>query len=47
MQNRKKSAWNGGDYVQLEKTAEALRRLGVEVDINEEPFITPPSKLLD
>lgn len=46
-QTRKKSAWVGGDYVQLEETVNALRRLGVEVDINEEPFISPPDKLLD
>lgn len=46
-QNRSKDAWMGGDWVQLENTAEALRKLGVEVDINEDPFISPPERLLD
>jgi glycosyltransferase involved in cell wall biosynthesis len=46
-QNRRKDAWLGGDWVQLENTANALRKLGIEVDINEEPFISPPEKILD
>ena len=40
-QNRKKSYWTGGDYIQMEKTAEALRVLGVEVDISEEQVVSP------
>jgi glycosyltransferase involved in cell wall biosynthesis len=40
--NRPKDLWVGGDYVQLEKTAEALRKLGVEVRIFEHPL--PPPK---
>lgn len=46
-QTRQKASWIGGDLIQLEQTAEALRRLGVEVDISEEIFITPPEKLLE
>jgi len=40
-QNRKKSYWQGGDYIQMEKTAEALRKLGLEVDISEESVVSP------
>jgi glycosyltransferase involved in cell wall biosynthesis len=39
--NRPKSAWNGGDYVQLEETANALRNLGVEIDISEDLVVSP------
>lgn len=39
--NRPKSFWQGGDYFQMEKTAEALRELGVEVDITEEYVVKP------
>lgn len=46
-QNRPKNAWIGGDWVQLEYTANALRKLGVEVDIVEEQFINPPERLLE
>lgn len=41
MINRAKNLWVGGDYIQLEKTAEALRSLGVEVDISETPLPSP------
>lgn len=46
MINRPKDAWIGGDYIQMEKTAEALRKLGHEVDISETPLISPPLKML-
>lgn len=40
-QNRKKGYWIGGDYIQMEATAKALRKLGVEVDISEESVVSP------
>ena len=43
--NRPKAAWIGGDYIQLEKTAEALAKLGVDVDISETPLISPAIKM--
>lgn len=39
--NRPKAWWVGGDYVQMEKTAEALRSLGVDVTISETPAPVP------
>jgi hypothetical protein len=36
--NRPKAGWIGGDYIQMESTAEELRKLGVEVDIEETSF---------
>lgn len=40
-QNRPKNTWIGGDYIQLEKTAEAINKLGNEVEINEQPIYLP------
>lgn len=45
--NREKSLWTGGDYIKLEKVAEGLRKLGVEVDISEKPLITPAIRIMD
>lgn len=39
--NRPKHVWTGGDYIKLEKVAEELVKLGVEVDISETPLISP------
>lgn len=36
VQNRPENSWQGGDYVQLNNTVEALRNLGVEVDISDD-----------
>ena len=46
MINRPKDWWKGGDTVQMEATAYALRKLGVEVDISETPLISPALKML-
>ena len=43
--NRPKHLWIGGDYVQMEKTAEALVKLGVEVEISETPLISPAIRM--
>ena len=43
--NRPKGSWIGGDYVQMESTAEALRKLGVQVDIFETPTPIPVTTL--
>jgi glycosyltransferase involved in cell wall biosynthesis len=45
--NRPKESWVGGDYVQMERTAEELRKLGVEVDISETPLISPAMKMME
>jgi glycosyltransferase involved in cell wall biosynthesis len=39
--NRKKTSWIGGDFIQMENTAKALRDLGVTVDIFDTPFPLP------
>ena len=39
--NRPKNLWTGGDYIKLEKIAEELVKLGIEVDISETPLISP------
>jgi len=41
MINRPRASWLGGDYIQMEKTAECLRQLGVEVTIFETPVPLP------
>ena len=46
MINRPKTSWIGGDYIQMEKTADELRKLGVEVKIFETP-IPMPVKIID
>lgn len=43
--NRPRSAWQGGDYFQLEKTVEALRSLGVDVEVSETPLISPAVRM--
>ena len=43
-QNRPKHLWQGGDYVQLEATAEALRKKGVEVEISDQMIYVPALK---
>jgi glycosyltransferase involved in cell wall biosynthesis len=40
-QNRPKASWIGGDMVQLEKTMEAVAKLGVDVEFNDHPVYTP------
>jgi len=45
--NRPKNTWVGGDYVQMEATAEALRKLGHTVDISETPLPMPAKKMFD
>ncbi|MGI9118410.1 MAG: glycosyltransferase family 4 protein [Minisyncoccia bacterium] len=40
-QNRKKAWWTGGDYIQMENTANALRKIGVEIDISEDMVVPP------
>ena len=40
-QNRRKDLWQGGDYVQMEETARALRKLGYEIDISDEYVVKP------
>jgi len=37
----RKNNFQGGDLIQMEETAKALRKLGVEVDISDEPFVKP------
>jgi len=39
--NRPQSAWIGGDYVQMLKTAEHLGNLGMEIEIIETPLLSP------
>lgn len=39
--NRPKNSWIGGDYVQMERTADELRKLGYEIDIIETPLLNP------
>lgn len=43
--NRPKTSWLGGDYIQMEKTIDELRKLGVEIDISETPLIAPAIKM--
>lgn len=40
-QNRPKSAWIGGDMVQLEKTMEAVAKQGIEVAFSDQPVFSP------
>jgi glycosyltransferase involved in cell wall biosynthesis len=42
--NRPKNLSEGGDYVQMEATAKALRSKGIEVEINDQPIYTPAIK---
>jgi glycosyltransferase involved in cell wall biosynthesis len=39
-QNRRRSLWQGGDYIQLDYTVEALRKLGYEIDISDEYVVS-------
>lgn len=39
--NRSKEAWVGGDYIQMEKTAEALRAKGIDVVITDQDIFLP------
>lgn len=43
--NRPRASWLGGDYVQMEKTADELRKLGCEVDVEDNPLPTPALKM--
>lgn len=43
--NRPKDVWVGGDYIQMEKTAEELRNLGVEVEIIESGLLRPAIRI--
>lgn len=45
--NRPKNTWIGGDYVQMEATADALRRLGHKVTISETPLPMPAKSMFD
>jgi glycosyltransferase involved in cell wall biosynthesis len=45
--NRPKNTWVGGDYVQMEATAEALRKIGCTVDISETPLPMPAKRMFD
>jgi glycosyltransferase involved in cell wall biosynthesis len=40
-QNRPKGSWIGGDMVQLEKIMEAVKKLGVDVEFNDQPVYSP------
>ncbi|MFA5185365.1 MAG: glycosyltransferase family 4 protein [Patescibacteria group bacterium] len=40
-QNRPKGSWIGWDMVQLEKIMEAVKKLGVEVEFNDQPVYSP------
>jgi glycosyltransferase involved in cell wall biosynthesis len=40
-QNRPKNSWLGGDYIQLEKTVEAIKEFDIETEINEQPIYLP------
>lgn len=41
VQNRPEKSWQGGDYIQLNNTVAALRKLGVEIDISDD-LVVPP-----
>jgi len=43
--NRPKNLWIGGDYIQMEKTANELGKLGVDVWISETPLISPAIRM--
>lgn len=43
--NRPKDVWIGGDYVQMERTAEELIKLGVEVEIIESGLLRPALRI--
>lgn len=43
-QNRPKDSWIGGDMIQLEKTMEAVAKLGVDVEFNGSPVYLPALK---
>lgn len=43
--NRPKNVWVGGDYIQMERTAEELRKLGVEVEIIESGLLRPAIRI--
>lgn len=43
--NRPKDVWIGGDYIQMERTADELRKLGVEVEIIESGLLRPAIRI--
>jgi glycosyltransferase involved in cell wall biosynthesis len=43
--NRPKDVWIGGDYIQMERTAEELRKIGVEVEIIESGLLRPAIRI--
>ena len=43
--NRPKDVWIGGDYIQMERTADELRKLGVEVEIIESGLLRPALRI--
>lgn len=45
--NRPKSLWIGGDYIQMEKTACELAKLGHSIEVSEKPLITPAIRMRD
>ena len=40
-QNRAESAWIGGDYIQMKRTAEELAKLGLDIEVIETPLLNP------
>ena len=44
MCNRPKHVWQGGDYVQMEETAKALRAKGIDVEIDDQFIYVPAIK---
>lgn len=43
--NRPKDVWIGGDYIQMERTAEELQKLGVDVEIIESGLLRPAIRI--
>ena len=43
--NRPKNVWIGGDYVQMERTAEELIKIGVDVEIIESGLLRPAIRI--
>lgn len=43
--NRPKDVWIGGDYIQMERTAEELKKIGVDVEIIESGLLRPAIRI--
>ncbi len=40
-QNRPRNSYTGGDYIQLDNTVDALRKLGYEIDVKDDVIVPP------